>query len=165
MTEACPDLPTGDLGGVSLTARKSAKKGFTMVELLIFIMVIGIIMTGAFATMAQSIRMVETSRDYARASQILQSEIERLRTMSWEQLEAVQAADGTAIASIELDEAFQETFNDRYRAFRYLENRYSNQKEAIIWVYWWDGMGNFRIKKTAAWFTKDGLNDFYYRSF
>lgn len=165
MTEACQNVPCGKLSEAPPNSRKRAKSGFTIVEFLVFILVIGIVMTGAFATMTQSLRMVETSRDYARASQILQSEIERLRTMSWEQLEAVQTADGSEIRSLELDAAFQEAFSNRYKAFRYIEDRYTDQKQAVVWVYWWDAMGNFRIKQTAAWFTENGLNDFYYRSF
>ncbi|MDQ8183404.1 prepilin-type N-terminal cleavage/methylation domain-containing protein [Pelagicoccus sp. SDUM812005] len=141
-----------------------AKSGFTLVEMMVAIFVLGIVLAAAFSTVAQALQTVETSRDYARVAQILQSEMEDLRTMSWSQLEAQQAADG-GVVSIDLTEEFNEAFGARYRAFRYIQDRYSDQKQATIWVYWWDARGNFRIKQTVSWFTENGLHDYYYRSF
>lgn len=155
---------------LGLRLQRRSKGGFTLVEMMVAIFVLGLVLTAAFSTVAQALQTVETSRDYARVAQILQSEMEDLRTMSWATLEAQEETDGGVVA-IDLTEEFNEAFGSRYRAFRRIQNRtdgtvtYANQKEATIWVYWWDARGNFRIKQTVSWFTENGLHDYYYRSF
>lgn len=138
--------------------------GFTLVEVMVAVVILGMILSTAFATVTQALQTVETSRDYARVAQILQSEMEDLKTMSWSTLSALQVADN-GVVTIDLTAEFNQAFGVRYRAFRYIENRYSDQKQATIWVYWWDARGNFRIKQTVSWFTENGLHDYYYRSF
>ncbi len=151
-------------------SRRGSKSGFTLVEMMVAIVVLGMVLTAAFSTVAQALQTMETSRDYARVAQILQSEMEDLRTMSWSTLEAQEVADD-GVVSIDLTTEFNEAFGSRYRAFRYIRDRvdggvtYTDQKEATIWVYWWDARGNFRIKQTVSWFTENGLYDYYYRSF
>lgn len=131
---------------------------------MVAILVLGLVLSAAFSTVVQALHTVETARDYARVAQILQSEMEDLRTMSWTTLEAQQAADG-GIAPIDLTAEFNEAFGARYRAFRSIENRHVDQKQATIWVRWRDAHGKFQKKQTVSWFTKNGLHDYYYRSF
>lgn len=140
------------------------ESGFTLVEMMVAILVLGLVLAAAFATVGQALQTVEISRDYARVAQILQSEMEDLRTKSWSGLEARQTEDA-GVVSIDLASEFNESFGSRYRAFRYIQNRHADQKQATIWVYWWDARGNFRIKQTVSWFTENGLHDYYYRSF
>lgn len=125
---------------------------------------LGLVMTAAFATVTQALQTVEISRDYARVAQILQSEMEDLRTMSWSTLQGQQDADG-GFVEIDLTQEFNQAFGTRYNAYRLIYDRYTDQKEGIIIVFWWDAHGNFRMKRTVSWFTKDGLHDYYYRSF
>lgn len=138
--------------------------GFTLVEIMIAILVLGLVLSAAFGTVTQALQTVETARDYARVAQILQSEMEDLRTKSWSALEAQQSADGGRV-SIDLTSEFNEAFGSRYRAYRLIENRHVDQKQATISVSWLDAHGNFRKKQTVSWFTKNGLHDYYYRSF
>lgn len=155
---------------LGLRRQGGSKSGFSLVEMMVAIFVLGIVLTSAFSTVAQALQTMETSRDYARVAQILQSEMEDLRTMSWATLNAQEDTDG-GLVSIDLTEEFNDAFGARYRAFRRIRDRtdngvtYTNQKEATIWVYWWDARGNFRIKQTVSWFTENGLHDYYYRSF
>lgn len=131
---------------------------------MVAVFITGLVLTAAFSTVAQALRTMETSRDYARVAQILQSEMEDLRTMSWSTLEAQQVADA-GFVSIDLTAEFNAAFGARYRAYRWIWSKYSDQKEAIIWVQWEDARGITRTKRTVSWFTENGLHDYYYRSF
>ncbi|MDQ8186110.1 type II secretion system protein [Pelagicoccus sp. SDUM812002] len=138
--------------------------GFTLVEVIMALMVLGLVLVAAFSTVTQALQTVETSRDYARVAQILQSEMEDLRTMSWSALEAQQTTDAGEV-SIDLTTEFNDAFGARYQAYRLIEDRHSNQKQATIRVEWNDARGNARAKQTVSWFTENGLHDYYYRSF
>lgn len=137
--------------------------------MMIAIVLTGLVLTAAFATVSQSIRTVETARDYTRVAQILQSEMEDLRTLSWADLEAASTG---GYEEIDLNSEFYAAFGDRYRAWRWIRDReispgttLSDQKEISIWVFWKDGNGMWRNKYAASWFTELGLHDYYYRSF
>ncbi len=144
--------------------RGCGKGGFSLVEMMVAMLVLGLVLTAAFSTVAQALKAVEISRDYARVAQILQSEMEDLRTMNWTQLEAEQAGT-TWYVPIDLTTEFNEAFGARYKAYRWIRDLHSDQKEARVKVVWQDANGNTRIKRTVAWFTKNGLHDYYYRSF
>ncbi len=144
--------------------RGRGKGGFSLVEMMVAMLVLGLVLTAAFSTVAQALKAVETSRDYARVAQILQSEMEDLRTMNWTQLEAEQAGT-TWFVPIDITSEFNEAFGARYSAYRWIKNLHADQKEARVLVLWQDANGNSRTKQTVAWFTKNGLHDYYYRSF
>ncbi|MBC2606848.1 type IV pilus modification PilV family protein [Pelagicoccus albus] len=156
-------INTGRLAG-RRRSRGKGEGGFTLVEVMVAIMLIGLVLTAAFSTVTQALQTMETSRDYARIAQILQSEMEDLRTMSWSELEALQTSDA-GTKELDLTSEFNEAFGLRYRALRLIEDRYSDQKQATIWVKWEDARGNTKTEKTVSWFTQNGLHDYYYRSF
>lgn len=115
--------------------------------------------------------MVEGARDLTRVSQILQSEIEDLRMLSWSELTAQQASSGGDWTAVALDSDFQALFGARYTVERKIAPRYSggvallDQKQIEVRVTW-IGMGGLsRSRKTATWFTEGGLHDYHYRSF
>ena len=58
-------------------------EGFTRVELMISTVVLLVIFAGGFGALHQGNRLIEIVRDETRAGQILQSEIEDLRTLNW----------------------------------------------------------------------------------
>lgn len=140
-------------------ARKK-RRGFTLVEMLVAMSVIGFILVAAFGTVAQALQTVETSRDYARVAQILQSEMEDVRTMSWSTVSALPLLE-----SIDLNAEFNDAFGSRYQAYRIVTARSTDQKQIYILVRWTDSRGNARRKIAVSWYTQNGLHDYYYRSF
>lgn len=158
------------LGTRAPAARKKA--GFTLVEMMVAIGVIGLVLTAAFTNVSQSLQVMETARDYTRVAQILQTELENVRTMSWADLEAIEAAnlDMAGVAQweeLDLSDEFHEAFGTRYTAYRRVQPRdgLTDQKEIVIWVTWLNANGSSRSKYTSSWFTENGMNDYYYRSF
>lgn len=146
------------------------KSGFTLVEVMIAVVITGLVLTAAFGTVAQSLRTVELGRDYTRVAQIMQSEMEDLRTRSWADLEELQSdnewgSSGIAIWQLTLSADFQAMFGDRYDVWCVLLDREVDQKEIRIWVRWQNAQGDWINKITSTWFTENGLHDYYYRSF
>ena len=142
-----------------------------MVEMMVAMVMVGVVLTAAFASATQSLRMQEVSRDYTRVAQILQSQLEDLRTLSWSDLEAIQTSTSGNPTQVSLDGEFQDAFGSRYRAWRMVHDRVesgvtlTDQKEIVVWVVWTDNNGSFNIKNASCWFSENGLHDYYYRSF
>ncbi|MBK1879939.1 PulJ/GspJ family protein [Pelagicoccus mobilis] len=152
---------------------RSKRAGFTLVEMMVAMVVTGMVLTAAFGTINLSVKTMEKARDYARVAQILQSEMEDLRTLSYSNIEAMQTTakvewegkfyDGWT--SIDLTSEFNEAFGNRYSAWVRVSDRSSNQKLVRVWVSWQRRDGSWQAKRTAAVFTENGLHDYYYRSF
>jgi len=145
---------------------RSKSEGFTLVEMMVAVVLIGLVLSASFGTLSLAFGTVERARDYTRVAQILQSEMEDLRTLSFASMEAQQTTDG-GIVEIDLDAEFTDAFGTKYRAWRWIsahEGR-ANQKEVMIWVVWQRHDGSWQFRRTSALFTENGLHDYYYRSF
>jgi prepilin-type N-terminal cleavage/methylation domain-containing protein len=139
-------------------SQRPADGGFTLVEIVISMTLLAIIFTAAFGSHFLAMRMIEDSRDQVRASQIIQSELEAMRTMNWSDLEALPAKDSFSPRG-----QFVQVFADRYTASREVIDLSSTQKEVIIRVEWKQrGKPYFQIFNTV--FTRNGLNDYNYRA-
>jgi Tfp pilus assembly protein PilV len=69
-----------------------ASSGFVLVELLIAICVVTASLAGIFALSHQSMRIVNDMKNETCAAQIAESEMERLRAMSWNRLAAMDSS-------------------------------------------------------------------------
>ncbi len=67
-----------------------SKDGFTLVEVIVSMFLMAIVFTAAFGTYFLGMRMVEDAREEIRASQIIQSELEAMRTLTWDDLENIE---------------------------------------------------------------------------
>lgn len=159
----CPNHKTT----VSLRRRRHKNAGFTLVEMMVAIGIVGLVLAAAFSNVGGSLRTMETARDYTRVAQILQSELEDVRTMSWSDLETLQAATGGDWEVMDISEEFHEAFGTRYETYRRVQARdgLSDQKEIVIRVDWTNAHGLTVSKYTSCWFTENGLHDYFYRSF
>lgn len=154
--------------------RRSGRAGFTIIELMIGLVLVGLVLSAAFGTVGHAVQTMEKARDYARVTQILQSKMEDFRTMSYSGLESLQDSseytDSHGVTQnwwvyINLDQEFLDSFGNRYRAWYKVSDRGSDQKLVRFWVSWQRRDGTWQAKRTASLFTKDGLHDYYYRSF
>lgn len=62
--------------------RKEA--GFTLVEVIISIFIFGLVIASCLISLGKGYELVDASRQHTLASQILQSELELLRTLPWD---------------------------------------------------------------------------------
>ena len=103
--------------------------------------------------------LIELARDHTRVTQILQSEIEDMRTLNW--------TDITNTPSWELftpEGQWVSTFANDYYCYRFITDTVVDQKEVYVLAVWFDSMNRSHITYYRTRFTKDGLNDYYYRA-
>lgn len=140
---------------------KNRTNGFTLIEVMVATMVLTLALSGGLAALMQGNRMIEEARDLTRVSQIVQSEIESLRTLNWADLEALP----NNFQKLALQGNFADRFADKYTLYRLVLPHGSNQKAVYIYVYWNSPRGALRREWHYARFTKGGLNDYFYRAF
>ncbi len=67
----------------------NAKDGFTLLEAMIAVMILGLVLAAVLATVSQSARYLTDIRRTARAGQVLQQEMEYIRLLDWNTLQSV----------------------------------------------------------------------------
>ena len=133
--------------------------GFTLVELMMGLAVMTAILAGCFNLLGQALLASERAQDFDFVSQLLQSEMESLRTLQWRQLQQLPSAG---------------TFNPKsyfsivplrdYDCRRIITQRSGLQKEVRLRVRWTDMKGSRQSREYVSYFTKDGLYDYNYRA-
>lgn len=132
--------------------------GFTLVEVVVGMTLMAMIFTAAFGTYFLGMRIVEDAREELRASQIIQSELEAMRTLNWNDLEALPD-----VATFEPKGNFVKQFAKDYIAYRQVYDINSEQKRVVIYVWWTNSRNVYTYQIFNTIFTRYGLNDYYYR--
>ncbi len=135
-------------------------EGFTMIEVLIAMTVLLVVFAGGFGALHQGNKLIETARDETRASQVLQSEIEDLRTLDWATL-ATLSSEATYAPKSE----FTDAYSSRYSVKRKIATRSATEKRVTMQVTWTDNRGTDHTREYITLIAKNGLYDYYYRSF
>jgi len=146
-----------DRNGLS---RSFSKAGFTLVEVMVSTLLMMIIFGGGFGALVHGNRLIEASRDETRASQILQSEVEDLRTYDWTTLTALDTD-----AQYPPQSSFTDAYSVRYTVKRLISTRSLTQRRVTMQVTWTDSGSLSHSREYITLISKDGLYDYYYRSF
>ena len=136
-------------------------RGFTAVETIIGASIMITLIAGMLQIISQSNYLVELARDNTRITQMLQSEMEDLRTLNWSDL-----VEKEGFSSFTPQGNFISQYADDYYCYRYIYPSPLSPDEKWVWVYayWVDSMNRGHWTWFFTTFTKDGLNDYYYRS-
>ncbi|MCZ6672044.1 MAG: hypothetical protein O7C75_03805 [Verrucomicrobia bacterium] len=140
------------------TSRKR-KRGFTAVETVIGAILMTVLISSMLHMLKQGNYLVELARDNTRVTQMLQSEIEDLRTLNWNDLKLLAEFD-----SFTPQGAFVSTYANEYYCYRFVNDTVTDQKEVFVVAVWYDSMNRSHLSWFRTLFSKDGLNDYYYRS-
>lgn len=132
-------------------------------EALVAVVIIGITLAGTFGAMARAFDLIEESRDRTRVAQIIQSELEDLRTLSWAEVDALRASNPGWFTP---NSSFSSEFGSRYQCYRQiLVGSHSDQFTLRVWVRWTNNSGHTKWDYFQTFYTEGGFNDYYYRSF
>lgn len=126
---------------------------------MVSVFVMGIVMAAVFSALRMGATMMEDTRHLLRAEQILQSEMENLRRMSWAQFSALPEK-----SEFSIDSRFEDLYADVYTGTRILTSPMSGMMDVRLEVTWQNLRG---VQFRREFFTKvaqGGLNDFYYRT-
>ena len=143
---------------VENTTTGTKEGGFTLVEVIVSMFLMAMIFTAAFGSYFLGMRMVEDAREELRASQIIQSELEAMRTLNWSDMEELPTS-----AYFEPQGEFIQQFSDKYTSLRYVYTINDEQKVVFIRISWTNSRGRTTYQWFNTIFTRFGLNDYYYR--
>ena len=134
-------------------------RGYSLVELMLGVMILGMVIATAFGAMQLGLGMVENSRYNTMATQVLQSEVERLRSMDYATFSALSSS-----SSFTPQGHFDTAQLDGYTFSRLIEDVKTNQKLLTLDVKWLDNRGMQHNRRFLTYVTKEGLNDIYNES-
>jgi len=120
---------------------------------------LALVIAGTLGLLRQGLYYVELARDHTRIAQILQSEIEDLRTLNWSDLTSFNVdeeftPEGTFVAM----------YGDRYTCNRLITTTDADQRQVEVSATWTDSHNREHSVSYFTRFTKEGLNDYYYRA-
>lgn len=133
--------------------------GFSLIEVAIATLVIGILVASILSTVTHGFSILARSRQTLRANQILQQDIETIRTYSWSQM--------TNAANFGSSNYYDGSL--LYVTTRSITN-YSNStsygtnymKKVTVSITWTNAPGKVVNKTMTTLFTQGGLNDYLY---
>lgn len=160
----------------SARARR-ADSGFTILEVSMasFVMAFGI--ATSIVAMQSGFKTVDVARGTTLASQILQSEMERLRMKSWADISAMATATDTVApvpsgspAGVEVFDGATYFSTNADVAGKYMitrtvaadSTRPSDVLYVTISVRWSDSMGKWHTRSFRSTYAKNGLYDYLY---
>ena len=147
----------------SLRSRRTLlRRGFTILEVMMatFVMALGI--STSIMAMQLGFRHLDLARGTTLASQIIQSEMERIRMMSWTKVTALPASevfDGGAFFSSNSKVAGKYTVT---RTRTPDTTRPSDIMDINISVRWQTYDGKWHSRSFSAIYAKNGLYDYMY---
>lgn len=133
---------------------KKSQSAFTIVEVMIAMVIFAIVIASGFACLKSGLGLMENSRHTTRSSQIMQSEIERIRSLPWGQVIALSND-----ADITLSDAFAATVYEAYTMERRVTGS-GNERVVTLIVSWTDNSGRAHSRSYVSQYTRGGLYDY-----
>lgn len=109
-------------------------------------------------TVKSSLAMISHARYLGAASQVMQSELERLRLQNWSQLQSIQDADDTTVAVIGAPPGSNLVCSRQIRDLR------DGLKEITIEARWGGSTSRPHTARLVTRYARNGLNDYFYTS-
>ena len=137
---------------------QNRQSGFTLVEVMIAMVIFSMVVAGGLVGISRGFELIDTTRNYTRSSQVLQSELELLRTLPWETF--------SELSESELTEKFQEQIISQFGEATYTGTVTTkltggDLMEIIVTVEWYGQKGRLQTLNYITFFTEGGLNDYY----
>lgn len=113
---------------------------------------------GTVMTVKTSLDTISHARHLGAASQIMQSELERLRLRSWSQLQAIQDSADHSVAIDTIPSGSKLTCLREIRDLR------DGLKEITVETRWGGLNGHAHTARLVTRYARNGLNDYFYTS-
>jgi Tfp pilus assembly protein PilV len=128
--------------------------GFTLLEVMVAsaVLILGIV--SAITTLQRGFQSLDSARNLTAASQLMQSEMERMRLKNWSQIEAMQTAGRTELT----------TEDARFVCTLAITDLKTDMKEIVLQANWQGYDGRPQTARLITRYGKSGLNDYFYTS-
>jgi Tfp pilus assembly protein PilV len=141
-----------------LPSNRSIPKGFALLEVVIAAAVLLFGIVSALTVLQSGLQAVDSARNYTKAAQLMQNEVERLRLNSWSQLEALQAAGDT---HVDVDTRIQ-SHGTPFTCTRTIRDLKTDMKEITLESTWRNYDGRPQRAELVTRYSKAGLYDYLY---
>jgi prepilin-type N-terminal cleavage/methylation domain-containing protein len=128
--------------------------GFTILEVMVAATLLALGIAGIVTVSQQGLQALDTARNLTAASQVMQSEMERIRLMSWAQLQNLQDSGQNEVPV--------EGGHGRYVCTREIRDVKANMKEITLLAAWKGLDGRPHSARLITRYGKTGLNDYFY---
>lgn len=130
------------------------RRGFTIAEVMVAVTVLALGIVGVITVSQRGLQALDTARHLSAASQLMQSEMERLRLLSWAQLQVLQDSGETDVALAGAP--------GRFSCRREIRDAKDGMKEITLAATWkgYDGRGH--TARLITRYGRTGLNDYFY---
>lgn len=130
------------------------RRAFTLAEVMVAAAVLAFGIVSVVTVSQRGLQALDTARNLTAASQLMQSEMERLRLMSWAQLQALQDSGETTVAL--------EGGGGRYTCTREIRDVKTGMKEITLVATWRGYDGRPHTARLITRYGRTGLNDYFY---
>jgi Tfp pilus assembly protein PilV len=133
-------------------------RAFTIVEVMIAAIVLALGITTSITTLQGGFQAVDVARNYTYASQVMQSEVERLRLKNWTQMQALQDSGPGLVTP----PAVQGTARRSFTCTRKIRDLKTDMKEITLVSEWRGYDGRAHSLRFVTRYGKTGLYDYFY---
>jgi len=147
----------------SRSTRRQA--GFTILEVAIAASVMALSIAGSIVVLQQGYKSLDNARNTTLASQVIQSEMERIRLLNWSNVSAFPASEAIVLSTIFPTGTTTTAMQNRFTATRICADVSGKEGEmkTITITVTWTGLDNVsHTRSTTGYYCKDGLYDYYY---
>jgi len=137
----------------------NSKEGYSLVEVIVSVVIFAMVIAGGIAGVRMGFEIVDNSRHHTRVSQILQSEVESLRSLSWMELKSLPQSE-----EVDINTQFSTSAYDAYTVNRNVYAESSKLRRVEVVVTYNSRSGKEVNLKYLTFFTEGGVNDYYYRT-
>jgi Tfp pilus assembly protein PilV len=130
--------------------------GFTIVEVMVAATVLIFGIVTAITTGQRGLQALDTARNLTAASQTMQSEMERIRLLSWSQLQTLQQSGDTTVTPE------GGTGDSRFTCARDITDIKTDMKQITLTAVWHGYDGREHTARLITRYGKSGLNDYFY---
>lgn len=125
-----------------------------------FVMAFGL--STSIYTMVRGFKTLDVARNITLSSQVLQSEMERLRLMDWADIASLTGTSTVDLSSVFSDDAALAARFTLNRTVSDVAGKVGEMKEIILQVTWTAVDGRSLSRQFRTYYAKDGLYDYYY---
>jgi Tfp pilus assembly protein PilV len=139
--------------------------GFTLAEVMMAAGVMAFAISGSIVVIQSGVKAIDNARNTTLASQIIQSEMERIRLLNWSDVDSLGARTNIVLTTIFPPGTTTTTMNSRFAATRTCTDtagKVGEMKDITITVTWTGVDGKTHTRTTTGNYCKNGLYDYYY---
>lgn len=126
--------------------------------------ILGLVIGSSMVSMGYGFTRIENARHATRISQILQTEMETIRAMSWEEVQTLITNQGQTSDFTPHFEYNEDRIKD-LKATRTFTSVKNNMLQITLTASWKDSQNTEHDLSYMTWYGKEGLSDYYTRVF